>query len=75
MPIHFAPIAAAAIQPSAQNASSHTTTRPRMRRGANSDTSVEATGSSEPRPRPTRKRRMISAVTDIASALAPVARP
>src|SRR5690625_7878523 len=43
------PTTAARIQPSAQNASSHTITRPRIRAGANSLIRVEATGSSAPR--------------------------
>ncbi len=66
---------AAASQPTAQNASSSTTTRPRMRAGANSLTRVDATGSSAPRPRPITTRSAMSTPTDVASAAAPVARP
>ena len=69
------PITAARIQPSAQNASSQTITRPRIRAGANSLMSVEATGSSAPRPSPTTKRSTIRVPTPIASAEPPVARP
>jgi len=69
------PITAARIQPSAQNASSHTITRPRIRAGANSLIRVEATGSSAPSPRPTTKRSAMRAPTPMASAEAPVARP
>lgn len=49
--------------------------RPRMRRGENSEMSVEATGSSAPKPSPTMKRKMISMVSPPARAEAPVARP
>ena len=66
---------AAMIQPTAQNASSSTTIRPRTLRGENSLTSVEATGSSAPKPSPTRKRNTMREATDHASADAPVARP
>ena len=69
------PISAARIQPTAQKDSSATTTRPRIALGANSLTSVDATGSSAPSPTPTRKRSAISAATDPASADAPVASP
>ena len=69
------PISAAAVQPTAQNASSSTTMRPRMRAGANSLTYVEATGSSAPNPRPTKKRRTSSVTSPPTSALAPVASP
>ena len=69
------PMTAAMIHPTAQNASKSTTMRPRTFRGENSLTSVEATGSSAPSPRPTRKRNTISDATDHASAEAPVASP
>ena len=66
---------AAASQPTAQKASSSTTIRPRIRRGANSETRVEATGSSAPRPSPTRKRSAMSIARPVDSAEAPVASP
>ncbi len=66
---------AAIVQPIAQNASSSTMIRPRIRGGANSLTSVEATGSSAPSPRPTTNRSTSSDPTDQDSADAPVARP
>ena len=69
------PITAARIQPTAQNASSSTTMRPRTLRGENSEISVEATGNSAPRPRPTRKRRAMSTAKLPAKAEAPVAMP
>ena len=68
-------MSAASVQPTAQNASSPTTTRPRSRAGANSLTSVDATGSSAPRPRPMRNRKTSRAPTDHDRAAAPVARP
>src|ERR687894_590517 len=68
-------MSAARVQPTAQNASSATTTRPRIRAGAYSLTSVEATGSSAPSPSPMRKRNTSSEATDQASAAAPVATP
>jgi hypothetical protein len=71
----YVPISAARIHPTAQNASSPTTTRPRMRAGANSLMSVEATGSSAPSPKPIRKRNASSDVTDHDAAAAPVASP
>jgi hypothetical protein len=49
--------------------------RPRTLAGANSLTSVEATGSSAPSPSPMRKRKTSSAPTDQDSAAAPVASP
>jgi hypothetical protein len=63
------------VQPTAQNASRATTTRPRMRGGANSLTRVDATGSSAPRPSPTTNRSAMRTPTDQDSAEAPVARP
>ena len=66
---------AARIHPIAQNPSSNTTIRPRMRAGANSLTYVEATGSSAPSPKPARNRSTKSAPTDHASAESPVAMP
>src|SRR5699024_5498084 len=69
------PTTAARIQPSAQNASSHTITRPRIRAGANSLIRVEATGSSAPRPSPTTKRSAISIASPVDRAEAPVATP
>lgn len=74
-PTTNAPISAAAIHPTAQNASSHTTIRPRIRRGENSEISVEATGSSAPKPRPTMNRKIIRTARDPDRAEAPVARP
>ena len=69
------PMIAARIQPTAHHASSNTTMRPRILRGANSLTSVEATGSSAPSPRPTRKRSAMSIARPVESAEAPVASP
>jgi hypothetical protein len=69
------PMSAARIHPTAQNASSHTTIRPRMRAGANSLTSVLATGSSAPSPNPIRKRKTSSDATLHENAAAPVATP
>ena len=63
------------IQPTAQNASSQITTRPRIRRGANSEIKVEATGSSAPSPSPTTKRNSSRAATEDTTAVAPVASP
>ena len=63
------------IQPTAQNPSRITTTLPRIRRGANSLTSVDATGNSAPRPRPTMKRRTMSTAMPVDRAAAPVASP
>ena len=63
------------IQPSAQNASSATTTRPRIALGAYSLISVDATGSSAPRPIPTMNRSTMSIATEVARAEAPVATP
>jgi hypothetical protein len=68
-------MSAASVHPSAQNASSSTTTRPRMRAGANSLTSVDATGSSAPRPSPISTRKARSDATFHDSAAAPVAAP
>ncbi len=51
------------IQPTAQKASRPTMTRPRIALGAYSLTSVDATGSSAPRPRPTKKRSVARIAT------------
>ncbi len=69
------PMIAAAIQPTAQNASSSTTIRPRIARGENSETRVDATGSSAPRPSPMTKRRASSMTSPVDRAAAPVASP
>jgi hypothetical protein len=69
------PMSAARIQPRAQNDSRTTTIRPRIRVGESSLTSVEATGSSAPSPRPTRNRRRSRTASPVTSAEAPVARP
>ena len=50
-------------------------TRPRMRAGANSLMYVLATGSSAPRPRPTKNRSTSSTASPLTAALAPVATP
>ncbi|KAF0258720.1 hypothetical protein CMMCAS08_10520 [Clavibacter michiganensis subsp. michiganensis] len=68
-------MSAAAVQPTAHDDSRITMTRPRIRAGENSLTSVDATGSSAPSPSPTTKRSAMSAPTDIASAETPVATP
>ena len=68
-------MSAAAVQPTAQNASRITIRRPRMRAGANSLTYVLATGSSAPRPSPTITRSAMRAASPPTRALAPVASP
>ena len=69
------PISAAMIQPTAQNDSSRTVMRPRCLVGENSETSVEATGSSAPRPRPMIRRAPSSMPSDQDRAMAPFASP
>src|SRR3569833_3003449 len=67
-------IIAARIQPPAQKLSSRTTTRPRLLAGTLSETSVEATGSSPPRPTPMKKRSVARTVNEVANADRPLAR-
>ena len=63
------------IQPTAQKDSSSTVIRPRCLVGENSETNVEATGSSAPRPRPMTSRAISSAASDHDNAIPPLARP
>ena len=70
-----APMAAAMIHPTAQNDSNSTVIRPRCRVGENSDTSVEATGSSAPNPNPMMKRAISSAVSVQEQAMPAFAKP
>ena len=66
---------AATIQPTAQNDSSSTVMRPRCLVGENSETSVEATGSSAPKPSPMISRAPSSMPSDQDRAMAPLAMP
>ena len=63
------------IQPIAQKDSSSTVIRPRCLVGENSETNVEATGSSAPRPRPMTSRAISRAASDHDNAIPPLARP
>ncbi len=67
------PITAAMIQPQAQKLSRMTSILPRLRAGATSLTSVDATGSSPPRPSPTTKRKTSSDISPQARPLSSVA--
>ena len=66
---------AAPIQPTAQNDSSSTVMRPRCLVGETSETSVEATGSSAPKPSPMISRAPSSMPSDQDRAMAPLAMP
>ncbi|MNZ40659.1 hypothetical protein D3C78_581880 [compost metagenome] len=66
-------IKAAAIQPAAQKLSSKTTARPLSLAGTDSDTKVEATGSSPPSPNPAINRNINNTVKLVAAADKPLA--
>ena len=66
---------AATIQPTAQKDSNSTVIRPRCLVEENSETRVEATGSSAPKPRPMIRRAIKSAANDHDSAMPPFAKP